>query len=266
MEKYAKHIRHLLELGQKLIRKHPKLIHETGAVNTKGDKSIGMDVKIEEAFLEYLKDEKLPVIVFSEEAGIVKLHSNPTHFISFDPLDGSTNYKIGEGFLPFGTLIAVFKGVKPKLKDVIAAGAIEYTRGVGWLYKNQQTMTLTGQPVLIKQDWQIEHATPIYLDIYYEKSYQLYAPLVTELSIRNTGSTIGNLTCVLSGVAAGMGHACIKAEEVGVVYALIKGAGGTVVDHDGNDFGEADFAPTKVQQLLGGAKNVVTFAVHHLAR
>ena len=49
-------------------------------------------------------------------------------------------------------------------------------------------------------------------------------------------------------------------------FSVIKGAGGTVVDHDGNDFGEADFAPTKVQQLLGGAKNVVTFAVHHLAR
>lgn len=124
-EQFSEHILQMLQLGRQTLKDSPRLIEETGATNIKGDKSIAMDVKIEELFINYIKKHNLPVNIFSEETGTTKFHPNPTHLIAFDPLDGSTNYKIGKGLFPYGILIACYQGIEPKLRNVVAAGAIE---------------------------------------------------------------------------------------------------------------------------------------------
>lgn len=241
--------------------KGPALIEETGDVNAKGDRSIGMDVRIEGLLIEYIKNNNLPVTVFSEEQGLIRVHSNPEFMVAFDPLDGSTNYKIGKGLLPFGLMIAFYEGINPKLKDVIAAGAIEYTRNLAWFFDGETTVNQDGEVVVLSSDWPIQQSTPVYLDLYYKEGYNLYQPLAQQIFVRNTGSTIGNLSYVLSNVAAGLGGVCMRAEEIGAVYALIKGARGLTVDHDGEDLGERDFNSDSTYPILAGSKNIVEFCI-----
>ena len=104
----------------------------------------------------------------------------------------------------------------------------------------------------------------MYLDFYYGDGYKEYFALVQKIWIRNTGSTIGNLSYVLSNVAAGLGGVCMRAEEIGAVYALIKGAGGIAVNNDGVDLGEEFFEPEKTYPLFAGSNSVVEFSIDQM--
>src|SRR3990167_4874365 len=258
------HTNEMLLLAKEVFNNNPFLTEETGAINVKGDRSIAMDVKIEKTFIDYIKKNNLPVNIFSEEIGALNFHSSPKFLVAFDPLDGSTNYKIGKNLFPFGTLIAFYKGVESKLENIIAAGALEFTRDLAWLYDGKKTTDLKGNKVLLKENWKIQKSTPIYLDLYYKEGYEKYSPLAQKISIRNTGSTIGNLSYLLSNVAAGVGGVCVRAEEVGAIYSLIKGAGGVAVNHEGQDLGKESFSPEKTYPILAGCRNIVEFCLKQI--
>ena len=254
----------MLLLGKKVIKSNPQLTEEVGTINVKGDKTIGIDRKVEQSLIDYIKNNNLPVNVFSEEIGAVKFHSNPTHIIAFDPLDGSTNYKLGKNLLPYGLLIACYKGLTPKLKDVVASGAIEHTTNLGWIYDGQVTKTLEGKVVKFDKKWEINKSTPVYLDLYYKKAYDVFSPLPEKVHIRWMGSNIASLTYTMAQVSAVLGAYQMRPEEVGTMVSLIKGAGGIAVDHKGNGLGEKDFSTDNTYQILAGNKDVVSFMVSQL--
>lgn len=255
------HVKKMVKLGKKIINDNPILSEEIGTTNAKGDKTIAMDAKIEDALVDYIKTNNISANIFSEEIGEIKFHKNPKYLISFDPLDGSTNYKIGKEIYPYGLLIAVYKGASPKLEDVVVAAAIEYSRNLIWYYFDGKTVTDKGEAVLLKPDWEVSKSTPFFLDLYYKEGYELYRPLVQKIFIRNIGSTIGNLSYVLSNIASGLGGVCMRTEEIGAIYALVKGAGGITVDHNGKDIGENRFSRETSHQILAGAKNIVEYTV-----
>lgn len=223
-----------------------------------------MDARIEELFVVYLKKEKLPVEIFSEEEGRIEIHPNPKYLIAFDPLDGSTNYKLGKGLYPYGTLIAIYKGLTPTFDDIVAAGVWEQTRGLGWVYEEGRTTDLKGTGVALRHKWVINRSTPVYLDLYYERGYELYRKLQGNVFIRNTGSTIGNLSYILSDIAAVTDCVRMGSHEAGAVYALIKGAGGKVVDHKGRDLGQKPFVAGSHYEILGGNEKVVHYILELL--
>ena len=258
------HIVEMLRLSKQIVTSQPLRIKETGVVNVKGERSIAMDVVVEKLFIDYVQKNKLPVAIFSEEAGTISFDNNPKFLLAFDPLDGSTNYKIGKNLLPFGTLITFYDGLKPKIDNILAAGAIEYTKDLAWITDGRVTTDLSGNRVTLKTGWPIDKSTPVYLDLYYREGYKTYLSLAQKIFIRNTGSTIGNLSCTLSGVAAGLGGVCMRAEEIGAVYTLIKGAGGIAVNHQGKDLGKENFHPEKTYPILAGNKLVVDFCVAQL--
>lgn len=263
---FDQHIYQMLQLGKKIINTSPLLSQETGTVNVKGDKTIEMDVKIENELITYIKENNLPFNIFSEEIGTMQYHSHPTHTIVFDPLDGSTNYKLGKNLLPYGLLIACFRGLNPQLKDVVTSGAIEYTTQLGWIYDGHRTTTLEGQRVILDKDWIINSFTPVYFDLYYKKAYDAFAPLAQQLHIRWSGSNIGSLTYTMAQVSAAMGAYQMRPEEIGTMVSLIKGAGGIAVDHKGNDLGEYVFSSESVYQIIAGNKAVVEFAIRKLSK
>lgn len=254
------HVRRMLLLGKEKIKNTPLLTTEVGSINAKGDNTIGMDVLIESTMIDYVKKNHIPANIFSEEIGIIKFHPDPKYLITFDPLDGSTNYKIGKNIHPYGLLIAVFNGLKPKIDDVITSGAIEYVQNLAWIYKNKKTYDINGKEVSLKE-WPIDKSTPIYFDLYYKENYEIYRPFAQKVFIRNTGSTVGNLSYVLFNIAAGLGGASMRPEEIGAVVSLIKGAGGKVVNNKGIDFKEELFSPDKTFQILAGNKKIVEFLV-----
>lgn len=259
------HIEAMLSLAKKIISSNPTLSEEVGTVNVKGDKTIKMDAKMEEALIKYIRDKDIPADIFSEEIGTLKFKGKAEYIIAFDPLDGSTNYKIGKNIYPYGLLIAIYDNLTPKLKDVIASGAIEYSRDLTWIYENGKTYDVKGNIVQLKNDWALDRHTPIYLDLYYREGYISYVPLAEKLFIRNMGSTIGNLSYVLENIASGLGGVCMRPEEIGAIVSLIKGAGGIAVDHRGNDLGDVDFATDKTYQIVAGSRAVIEFAFSNLS-
>jgi len=260
----TQHIRNMLLLGKKIITTTPHLAKEVGSINAKGDKTIGMDIKVEQVLIDYIKKNNLPFNIFSEEIGTINFHPNPTHIIVFDPLDGSTNYKLGKNLLPYGLLIACYEGLNPKLKNVVASGAIEYTTNLSWIYDGRTTKTLKGEQVNLKKRWEINQSTPVYFDLYYKKAYDAFAPLAQKIHIRWTGSNIGSLTYTMAQISTVMSAYQMRPEEIGTMTSLIKGAGGIAVNHKGQDLGEEYFSTEKTYQILAGNKKVVDFIVEKL--
>lgn len=255
------HVKSMISLGKEIVSCNPILSENVGTTNAKGDKTIAMDAKIEDALVEYIKKNNIPANIFSEEIGEIKFHNDPKYLISFDPLDGSTNYKIGKNIFPYGLLICVYKGINPHLKNVIVSGAIEYTQDLSWFYYEGKTYDKDGEQILLKNDWEVSKSTPIFLDTYYKEGYEIYRPLAQKLFIRNIGSTIGNLSYVLSNIASGLGGVCMRPEEIGTIYSLVKGAGGITVNHKGEDIGDNRFSPDINHQILAGSKKTINYAV-----
>jgi fructose-1,6-bisphosphatase/inositol monophosphatase family enzyme len=259
----TEHVRQMLELARKTLEENPDLTKKTGSINAKGDETIAMDTKIESLFIDYVRQNNIPANIWSEEIGLVSC-PNPEYVVAFDPLDGSTNYKIGHNLLPYGCLIAVYKGATPKLKDIIAAGAVEITTGKGWIFDGKVTKTLEGQMVQLRADWEIHKSTPVQIDLYWIKAVKTFADMFGKLHLKWGGSNISSLLYVLTNSAAVMGGVGMRAEEIGAIVGLIKGAGGKVCQVDGTELNEESFSGEKTYPILAGAEKIVDFMVEDL--
>lgn len=235
-------------------------------LNQKGEAPIQMDIELDETILGYLREYNLPIRFLSEESHWQDITPNPRYTLITDPLDGSVNYANGKGqaLMPHGTFITIFRGLEPTLNDVVASGAILYPQNASWLYNGHQTHDMDGRRVSIRSDWIFGQKTPVYFDLYYKQGYEAYRCFAEKIFIRNTGSTIGNTSLVLTNHAAALGGVCMRAEEVGAVYSLIKGAGGLVVDHQGRDVGFNYVDIDRTYQILAGSLGVIPQMVNEL--
>lgn len=264
---YVEHVRSIMLVAQRtFLAGASSSKNEVGTTNAKGDRSLGMDVAIEKAVIAYIQEHNLPVQIYSEEVGMVEgSHQHPEYTFSMDPLDGSVNYKYGQGSLPFGTLVAFFKGLNPMLDDVVACGMIEHTTGSFFIFDGKKTVDNDGKKVVLNPDWQVHKTTPVYLDTFYKKGMEAYTEFAQEVFIRGSGSVVGNLTYTLSNISAAMGGISVRAEEIGAVYGLIKGACGVIVDHEGTLLGGRLFDPQGEYQLLAGNESVTNFMIRKMA-
>ncbi len=251
------HIVQILRLVRKIFKTTPLLTAELNNKNSNGEKSIEMDVKIENQVIEYIKLNKLPYKIFAEENGDVEVCEQPRYYVTFDPLDGSTNYSIGQNLLPYGFLMCIYSGLKPKLSDIVAAGAYEVTTNSVWIYENGKTYAENKNLININKHINADMHTPVYIDLYKKKSYDFYSKIAQKVYIRNTGSTIGNLNLTLSKASKMLAGSVVKPEEIGTVYALIKGAGGLVVTEKGQDLGDLDFSTGRTYDVIAGNPDVV---------
>ncbi len=263
---YADHIRAMMLIGQKIIfSASSSSKQETGAVNAKSDHSLVMDVTIETAFIDYIHKENLPFRIYSEEAGDVKdVHPNPEFVFSTDPLDGSANYKFGKGRLPYGSLLSIYKGLTPTLNDVVAAGVIEYTMGDFFIFDGEKTVDGDSKQVILDHSWKVHKTTPVYLDLFYKEGVGVYESFAEEVFIRGSGSVVGNLVYTLLNISAVMGGISVRAEEIGAVYALIKGAGGVTLDHFGIPIDEKLFNQSGCYPLVAGNEKIARFMIRKM--
>ncbi len=260
---FTGHLKEILNVAEKTFR-NKGLTQGVGIVNVKGDESYAMDKRMESVIIEYLRERNLPVHVFSEEIGYVEVHPEATHLVVFDPLDGSTHYKLGQGILPYGLLISVYKGLKPKLSDIIASGMYEVVTESGYLYDGTQTTTLDGNKVDISQPWTINNKTSTYFDLYYKEAVEKFGPLAQKVHLKWVGSNISSLLYVLKGIGAVMGSAKMRPEEIGAVASLIKGAGGVVLGLEGQNLLDEPFDINSVYPFVAGNKEVAEFVVKNI--
>jgi fructose-1,6-bisphosphatase/inositol monophosphatase family enzyme len=258
---WTEHIHKILLLVQNIIQSNPSLFKPTGKINTKGDRTIEMDEKIESDVINYLKNNDLPVSVYSEEIGFIQIHKKPSYLLVFDPLDGSSNYKFGKGLLPFGFLISCYKGSHPALSDIVASGALEHTTNSSWIYDGKQTFDKNGDKISLSTSWDINRSTPVYFDLYYKDVYNSLLSLPEKVHVRWNGSTISSLLYTLSGASSLMGTKRMTPEEIGAVYSLLKGAGAKITDFSGIEVDKTPFNIQNHYQIIAGDSKVLDYVV-----
>jgi myo-inositol-1(or 4)-monophosphatase len=91
-----------------------------------GDTTFQIDRIAENTIIDTIKHHSLDFMLVSEEAGIKKIGKNPQHYVTIDPIDGTTNALRGIPFV--ATSIAISK--KPQFQNVTHALVTDLHRDV----------------------------------------------------------------------------------------------------------------------------------------
>ncbi|MEA2070896.1 MAG: inositol monophosphatase family protein [Asgard group archaeon] len=96
---------------------------QTDNINITGERSYEIDLVMEQAVLDFLKQEEFPCIFLSEEWGKQLLTDDPKYIVLCDPLDGSNNFSRGIPLVCYGVAIARIREDKEKVffSDISAA-------------------------------------------------------------------------------------------------------------------------------------------------
>lgn len=167
-----------------------------------------------------------------------------------DPLDGSLNYKLRNNTigLPYTCAITVLQKCKDAIfSDVVAAGVIDLRSGdlfiahkEGHGYKS----FVNDMPAKTTDTNSVDISSAIAIgEMYYPENRQLLIDIFKGQKgwLRNPGSAAYEMALVASGTA--FVYICDrqKQHELGAGYALVKGAGGVVVDFEGKDLADTGF-------------------------
>jgi len=217
-----------------------KFLKQDNFINVSGDLQKGIDDIVNEKIIDLIKAAQLPVIVISEETGIIKLHTNPTHFLLLDPIDGSNNVR--PWFTPHPNLvISMGYGEICQLKE-LGLDAIDVCI-VKEIFSENTYYSIKGQGAFFQNTYlkhQLQTSKVVSLTdgpiigLDMDKKSEFSADLVSLISrnilVRRLGSTILDLCQV----AAGQYDAYIstgnrlKVTDVCQPYALIKQSGGFI--------------------------------------
>lgn len=214
-----------------------KFLKQYDYQNVSGDLQKGIDDIVNAKIIDLLKAAGLPVIIISEETGIIKLSTTPTHFLLLDPIDGSNNVR--PWFTPAPNLvismgIGMIDQLKTKGLDAINVSIVKeifspniyYSIGnQGAFYRNNKIKHKLSVSTLKSAKSSIIGLDLDKKDCLEDKLKNLIGE---KILIRRLGSTILDL----SQVAAGQYDAYLslgkrlKVTDVCQPYALIKAAGG----------------------------------------
>jgi myo-inositol-1(or 4)-monophosphatase len=67
----------------------------TGEINQYGDKTLLLDLKAEDAIIEVIRQLDTPMMILSEEQGLIMPEDRPEYVAVIDPIDGSANIERG---------------------------------------------------------------------------------------------------------------------------------------------------------------------------
>lgn len=215
--------------------------------NQFGETALRIDIEAENAVINFLREQNVPVRIMSEEHGQVDISPEPRYLGILDGLDGSNRYQAGRGTERYGTMLGVFSGLDPQYGDYISGGMMEHStnrlftaeRGVGSFVIDKNGRKT---PIHASAKTALDPETRIYINGYWEvcrkvfleklRSFRSGDPraYVAYFSDLSSGNTDLVLTCT------GKNNL-----EIAIGYGFVKEAGGVVVDLAGNDLGDKKF-------------------------
>ncbi len=120
--------------------------------NDGGDRSTKGDLESEEAVIDFLKEEKFPIKLISEEHGVINITDNPRYLGVLDGFDGSSGLAANPRARG-GTMLAIADTLNPRYEDFIFSGLTEPTsekilyaekeRGATFLQRLENTTSIT---------------------------------------------------------------------------------------------------------------------------
>lgn len=225
-----------------------------------GDATHDTDIHADRVIGELIQKELQrfsPLAITIEGLGGTTRNGDNPFWVTVDPLDGSLDYasRRWPAGLPYTLCITVFRREPARFSDVIMALVMDYRNGDLWTYDCGATYC-NGIPVKRAPSRPLDLGSMIVLgEMYYPSNRELLNKVFLGQKgwLRNPGSAAYEMALVAEGVAAAMICDRQKQHELGAGYALVKGAGGVVIDFDGNDIGSRpyDFV-TQVPVILAG--------------
>jgi len=213
------------------------------------DIEIQADILLGQTITDFLKEQKISCQLQIEGQKEVLLGSSPAkYYIAVDPLDGSLNFaKRGETLgLPFSCSITVFSLNDDKcyFRDVIAAGCIDLRSKDLWLAEKGNGCFLNGIPCHTSMATEVDIKSAIIIgEMYYPENRELLCRIFKGEKgwLRNPGSSAYEMSLVASGQVDAYICDRQKLDILGMAYLMVKEAGGSVVDFDGNDLGNKEY-------------------------
>ncbi|MDE1825358.1 MAG: hypothetical protein KGH61_01780 [Candidatus Micrarchaeota archaeon] len=244
-------------------------------VSTKGDKIVGA------AIINYLRKEAPTGVIYTEERGQVTTNNSAEYSAILDDIDGTLNFKEGNGMMPHGSILGIFNGANPRFKDCIAAGFLEFNsgnlyyavKGVGAFLvedfvgngKRHDSIRTSGRekmkdttPLKIGVDLYsfgdtVSRIMPFPIKEYWPVDVRCRAAHMAMVSYGGLDAFIGS-----NNFANPLKRS--TAEDLAPGYLIVSEAGGVMVDWEGNDLG-----PQKVGMAEGKEYQVVIASTKKLA-
>jgi len=205
------------------------------------------DEAVEEAVIDYFREEEIPVNLDGEEKRRTIITENPQGLVVLDPDDGTFNYFRGYDFsLPHCSIATIFDSPDPqRIGDAVWAGIYEHTTRTKISFEDQRVWIQDSNGLReIKTSGRTslegkagEEFANIMLDYGPKKNLKMYKPFSKIIS----KSWTKNISCAgmhLAGVATGTFDAYIcpvqKPEELVAGIPLIERAGGAVINFQGD--------------------------------
>lgn len=191
-----------------------------------------VDLEAERAILKILKKKTPTYSIITEEAGVDRRRSPFTWVI--DPLDGTTNYSIGNPF--FDVSIALLKNDEPIL-------AVVYAPVIDWLFIAQkgQGATVNGLPIHVSDKSKLDQCLMAYCrgnDLVNMKRMNQIFPSISlkskDLSRMRAGAY--ELALVAAGKLGAYLSPGTKPWDVAAGSLLVREAGGKVTDFAGKEW------------------------------
>ncbi len=261
-------------LGKSLTQ---RVIGEKADVVTKGDMEIG------EKIIKTLLISKPQIVVESEEKG-KESNLGPGEqerfYVAIDDIDGTNNLRVGNGLLPYCSMIVAFDGSKKteagyKYSDYTHAACIDYSRdkifytekGLGKVEVYDTGWNKITDSSEIKQD-NSNLALTLSADVVstqrggttgYAKSpvanVSIFPGLLdavyNSFAIVDSGCSVFEYAMVGMGIRNGYVSSGKKQHELPLLYAFAKETGQQMVDFDGN------YYDNKTYDFKGGNAEVV---------
>lgn len=223
------------EKGQELMQK-----------NQFGETALRMDIEAEGAILDFLRKQKIPIRVISEEHGITEIGDNPQYLGVLDGLDGSGVYKKARGKGRYGTMFGIFKSLDPTYDDYIASGIMEHSTGRlfiasknsgAFIVRNNETL-----PIHAEQKTELDKNMKIYIDENFGINRETFSENLKGFNTQCLQASSADYMGVVEGEAGFALECSFKGNlEKAVAYGLVREAGGVMVDMDGNDIGDKKY-------------------------
>ncbi len=216
---------------------------ELVAKNQFGETALRVDVEIEKAIIQTLREANLPIRIVSEEHGVVDLAENPVYLGVLDGLDGSNVYKRTRGKGRCGTMFGVFSGLYPRYDDYVFSGIMEFPAGkLYFAVKNEGSFLVarSEQTAIRCADIsELSRDIKIYICEAYDINVRIFSEELCGFNTSYTGSSAVNYADVASG-KAGLVLECTRKGnlEIAVAYGMIREAGGIMVTLDGKEIGQ----------------------------
>lgn len=205
--------------------------------------------------------------------------ANPSgdNYYCDDPLDASLSFRLRGNTigLPHSTVVTVFGRTRNvRFSDVIAAGVIDLRSGDRWLAVRRDDGTLetdiNGIRARTADVSKLDLGKMVVIvEMYYNEDRERFARAFRNDRgwLANPHSAAYEQALVSSGQAVAYICGRQKCDVLGAGYALVKGAGGVVVDFEGRDIGDQPYEfKNQVPVILAANKAIADQILERLRR